>query len=156
MSEHPDLLALDAVRAGEGTPSDASHVDSCAACRSEIEGMRRLGDRLRALPGPIPAGIDRAILRPRRVLRPWPAAAAALLVCVGLVVLLAPRPESSVIAQDIDRNGVVDIRDAYQLAVRIRAGSTEPRWDFNGDGKVDRQDVDAVAQLGVSLAGKGN
>ena len=55
-------------------------------------------------------------------------------------------------AADIDRNGRVDILDAFKLARHIEtAGSTETKWDFNGDGLIDRSDVDVVALAAVSL-----
>lgn len=60
---------------------------------------------------------------------------------------------SSVVTQtDIDRNGRVDILDAFKLARLIEsAESTEARWDINGDGMVDRKDVDSVAFDAVRL-----
>jgi len=55
-------------------------------------------------------------------------------------------------ATDIDRNGRVDILDAFKLARHIEsAGRTETEWDFNGDGLIDRNDVDVVAIAAVRL-----
>lgn len=55
-------------------------------------------------------------------------------------------------AIDIDRNGRVDILDAFKLARHIEsADRTETKWDFNGDGLVDRSDVDVVALAAVRL-----
>jgi hypothetical protein len=55
-------------------------------------------------------------------------------------------------ATDIDRNGRVDILDAFKLARHIEsAGNTETKWDFNGDGLIDRNDVDVVANAAVRL-----
>ena len=55
-------------------------------------------------------------------------------------------------ATDIDRNGRVDILDAFKLARHIEsAGRTETEWDFNGDGLIDRNDVDVVANAAVRL-----
>jgi hypothetical protein len=55
-------------------------------------------------------------------------------------------------AADIDRNGRVDILDAFKLAKHIEsAGSTETKWDINGDGLIDRSDVDVVALAAVRL-----
>ena len=55
-------------------------------------------------------------------------------------------------AVDIDRNGRVDILDAFKLARHIEsAGRTETEWDFNGDGLIDRSDVDVVAFAAVRL-----
>jgi hypothetical protein len=62
-------------------------------------------------------------------------------------------------AIDIDRNGRVDILDAFKLARQIEsAGRTEANlslreqgWDMNGDGLVNRNDVDLVASAAVRL-----
>jgi len=54
--------------------------------------------------------------------------------------------------RDIDGNGRVDILDALALARNIKDNRVaEQPWDFNGDGAIDRQDVDTVAQSAVSL-----
>ena len=53
---------------------------------------------------------------------------------------------------DIDRNGRVDILDAFKLARHIEsAGLAETKWDVNGDGLIDRSDVDTVAFAAVRL-----
>ena len=55
-------------------------------------------------------------------------------------------------ATDIDRNGRVDILDAFKLARYIEsAGNTETKWDFNGDGLIDHRDVNVVAHAAVNL-----
>jgi len=55
-------------------------------------------------------------------------------------------------AADIDRNGRVDILDAFKLAKQIEsAGPAETEWDINGDGLIDRSDVDVVALAAVRL-----
>ena len=55
-------------------------------------------------------------------------------------------------AVDIDRNGRVDILDAFKLARHIEsAGNTETKWDFNGDGLINHSDVDVVALAAVRL-----
>jgi hypothetical protein len=55
-------------------------------------------------------------------------------------------------AVDIDRNGRVDILDAFKLARHIEsADRIEEGWDFNGDGLIDRNDVDTVAFAAVRL-----
>ncbi|MCB9852316.1 MAG: hypothetical protein H6819_04410 [Phycisphaerales bacterium] len=56
--------------------------------------------------------------------------------------------------EDIDGNGRIDILDAFVLAKRVDAQSQlNPSWDFNADGRVDRKDVDSVAQVAVQLNG---
>ncbi len=53
---------------------------------------------------------------------------------------------------DVDSNGRVDILDAFRLARHIESrGRIEATWDLNGDGRVDRADVDAVAFAAVRL-----
>ena len=46
----------------------------------------------------------------------------------------------------------MDILDALALARNIKDNRTnEQPWDFNGDGLIDRKDVDTVAQSAVRL-----
>ena len=76
----------------------------------------------------------------------------------------APALVSSVIAEaqiDIDQNGRVDILDAFKLARHVESESTDRTetnlslrkqgWDINGDGLVNRKDVDLVASAAVRL-----
>ena len=66
----------------------------------------------------------------------------------------SPIPTPTVIREDIDRSGRVDILDAFLLARRIDAGSgTQPEWDVNMDGQINQTDVDAVALTAVRLNG---
>lgn len=60
--------------------------------------------------------------------------------------LAVARPE------DIDRNGRVDILDAFTLARGMESATTlSLEWDVNGDGRIDGADVDAVARAAVRL-----
>ncbi len=120
-------------------------------------------------PEPAPTHIDRAIAeaarrhfaKPSRRLWwlrwtvPATAAAAVVLACVwwiGPDSRQTPSAQATIAAEDIDRNGKVDILDAFQLAKHIEAGlPTEKLWDLNGDGVVNRQDVDTVALAAVRL-----
>ena len=53
---------------------------------------------------------------------------------------------------DVDRNGTVNILDAYAMARDVKAGHPLPaEWDQNGDGQTDRLDVDLIAQRAVTL-----
>jgi len=120
----------------------------------------------------VPAHIDRAVAeaahrhfgrQPRRLwwLRwavPATAAAAAVIVLsVGLSIHRtspprAARMDAAMTRADIDRNGRVDIIDAFQLARHIEsANPTDEMWDINGDGLVNRDDVDKVALAAVRL-----
>ena len=137
MDEHLDLLALDAVRAGDASPEQRAHAERCADCRASVDHFRSLAARLAPVPVDVPPFVEariRAIPRPSR--RPWMAAAAALLIGLGGVWLaLNSRPA---IPGDVDQSGRVDIVDAYALAVRLRSGQkVEALFDVNGDGKVE-------------------
>ncbi len=134
---------------------------------------------LYAPPSAIPLTTDEAILvrsrrqrvsrRRKRLLVRWavpPAAAAAVIMWVAFNPFVRPDVENSPFGEpvgilgtrqladhhDIDGNGRVDILDALALARNIKDNRVaEQPWDFNGDGAIDRKDVDTVAQSAVSL-----
>ena len=90
----------------------------------------------------------------------WKVAAAAAVVILAFSLNLTNKPEPTVhravltkaAALDFDRNGRVDILDAFKLARRIELASyTSADMDINGDGLINRGDVDAVAMAAVSL-----
>jgi hypothetical protein len=90
----------------------------------------------------------------------WRIAAAAAVIILAFSLDLTKQHDrttdsltlSKAQAVDIDRNGRVDILDAFKLARHIEtAGRTEKEWDFNGDGLIDRNDVDVVAFAAVRL-----
>jgi hypothetical protein len=56
-------------------------------------------------------------------------------------------------AEDIDRNGVVNVLDAFTVARGIKSHHTQPAWDVNHDGVVDQQDVDLIAMTAVRVKG---
>ena len=119
----------------------------------------------------VPPTVDQAVLRVagnhlRRLERPrtrWKSwlSWAAMAACLVLAAWLAERFSSPVRArpftrEDINRDGRVDVLDAFALARRIDTGGTlDRRWDVNGDGRVDRADVNAIAARAVSLAQAG-
>ena len=88
------------------------------------------------------------------------AAAAVLTVAIRVFVpafrstgAAAPRPQLAQ-AADINRDGRVDILDAFIVARHISHGdSLDSAWDINGDGVVDQKDVDLVAHLAVRTDG---
>lgn len=102
-------------------------------------------------------------IKARRRVRRWGqfgALAAAIVLVVWLGDALqrpdvpSPTPPPLVGVEDIDRNGHVDILDAFVLARRLqRGGRLNPQWDVNRDGIVDHTDVDAVATAAVRLNG---
>jgi hypothetical protein len=90
----------------------------------------------------------------------WRIAAAAAVIIfafsLDLTKQTGPATDSFSISKtqpvDIDRNGRVDILDAFKLARHIEsADRIETEWDFNGDGLIDRNDVDVVALAAVRL-----
>jgi len=55
-------------------------------------------------------------------------------------------------SMDLDESGSVDIADAFLMSRRLRRDAPPPAaWDFDGDGAVNRADVEALAAAAVSL-----
>jgi len=102
---------------------------------------------------------------PLRRLAPWAAAAAGIAIVAAAGALwrgglwsAAPAfevPAGIARADDVNRDGRVDVLDAFALARALDAGGGRPVWDVNRDGAVDEGDVDAVALAAVSLGGGG-
>jgi len=119
----------------------------------------------------VPPAVDQAILAAARrhlaepsQARPswwrgwfvWPAFATAFVVLLGLGYLLTRPSDSAKFArEDLNRDGSVDILDAFQLARETQAGARPvAAHDLNKDGQVDRRDAEFIATLAVRL-GKG-
>lgn len=120
----------------------------------------------------VPPTVDEAVLRaaqahlapakPResralaRWLR-WPAFATVcvLLCAVAYRITRTPSPQSPPLAYvrgDLNRDGRVDILDAFQLARQLQSGDQPgPDLDFNGDGVVDSRDANTIAAQAVKL-----
>ena len=127
--------------------------------------------RLFAPDQPIPTHVDRAVTeaarrhlqQPQRRLWwlkwtvPATAAAAILLTISAWWFDVNPTPPATVLEvsarpADIDLDGQVNILDAFTLARHIEAKRpVDQRWDLNGDGLIDRRDVDAIALAAVRL-----
>ncbi len=146
--------------------------------RPDHEALRRGLRSLYRAPD-VPAEVDDAILaRARRELCGAPTAAtgptiswglgravalaASILLVVAVLAVwwVARRPASpddtltadARAAEDLDGNGVVDIRDAFLLARELEAGEpVASDRDFDGNGLVDCADVDHVAAVAVAL-----
>ncbi|MHC4583189.1 MAG: dockerin type I domain-containing protein [Planctomycetota bacterium] len=122
----------------------------------------------------IPPDVDRAVLDKAhqhftqkhwshhilRHINIWRIAAAAAVIIFAFSLNLTQKPgpttsQSLLVearAVDIDRNGRVDILDAFKLARYVEsAEDTDKKWDINGDGLVNSNDVDLVASAAVRL-----
>lgn len=180
-SGHPDILAIDAIRAGGGQEEDNLHLESCAACREVLADLQGIAADLSPASQPpfsVPEEVDRRILwlarkqaaiarkRPYRTVSVglrW-AVAASVVVTLGILTtsrhLRRPETAEPVVARvaavpgDINADRRVDILDAFALARAVSAdGGINSRWDVNGDGVVDDRDVERLARAAVSLGG---
>ncbi len=132
----------------------------------------KLSKELKSLytsPRIIPSQVDDAILaaahehlasvtESRRIVQfpRWLAAAAvvALAAVLGSLLFFNRRlPE--VAREDINRDGRVDVLDAFDLARGLQQGSAADRlFDINGDGVVDQEDIKTITRLAVKLDGR--
>lgn len=56
---------------------------------------------------------------------------------------------------DVNRDGTIDILDAFLVARTVRDRDELPdEWDFNGDGAVDQGDAEWLGQSAVSVSGE--
>ena len=144
-----------------------------------VDVSSKLTEDLEALFQPelsVPPEIDRAVLdrasrhfagrefvKTRRRFRwvaLWKVAAAAAVVIFAFSLDLHNKPQRAVHdsaiagadAVDFDRDGQVNILDAFKLARQIElAGGNRANLDINSDGLVNRDDVDKIAFAAVSL-----
>ena len=152
------------MKLGKDNPDENGHLEAPGKL---VAGLRALFET----DVPVPPEIDRRILatgrerfaRPRSrllVLRWSTVAAAAVCLLVAFLVSMqgkrtTPTPPALVglaAKEDFDRNGQVDILDAFALARRIKASDEyKGEWDINRDGLVNQKDVDMIAMAAVSL-----
>jgi len=60
------------------------------------------------------------------------------------------------IAGDLDRNGSIDINDAFALARSLDQGKQPPAIaDITGDARIDQADIDEIVRVAVRLPEKG-
>jgi hypothetical protein len=115
---------------------------------------RRVDDAVLAVAREHLAGIaqSRGIVRFPR----WLAAAAVVALAAVLGSLLfSNRRLPDVAREDVNRDGRVDVLDAFALARRLQQGAAMDRlFDINGDGVVDQKDIDAIATRAVRLDGR--
>jgi len=82
----------------------------------------------------------------------WPTVATACIALAGLVYFASRPSEPQFAREDLNRDGRVDILDAFQLAreiqssAKLKAGS-----DLNNDGLVNRRDAELIATHAVKL-----
>jgi len=116
----------------------------------------------------VPPSVDAAILRaaqqhfakpqPRfaRALRSWllwPTVATACLALAGLAYFASHSSQPQLAREDVNRDGEVDILDAFQLAREAQSGAKPTtESDLNHDGLVDRRDAELIAIHAVKLA----
>jgi hypothetical protein len=142
----------------------------------EFDTPKELLDDLSALCGagvPVPPEVDEAIMamarqrlaprkRPRLMPRWAWAGATAAAAAILLAVWIGGTPErhrkattdsaQTIEKEDFDGNGRVDILDAFALARHIESGrKANEKWDMNGDGTVDRTDINTIAMAAVSV-----
>jgi len=117
----------------------------------------------------VPPAVDRAIIgaAQRHLAKPeragfnffrswlvWSAVATACIVLFGLIYFVSQPGDSSATfaREDLNRDGRVDILDAFQLAREVRSGTKLPNdLDLNHDGLVDGRDAAFIANDVVKL-----
>ena len=84
----------------------------------------------------------------------WPALVTG---CAVVVLVIRTLTISGQFArEDLNRDGKVDILDSFALARELKTSGSLPGYlDVNGDGVVNKQDVNAIASRAVAL-GKDN
>ncbi len=73
----------------------------------------------------------------------------------GPVPRPAPVVKAADPAFDVTGDGSVNILDAFRLARLLEGEGAAGAWDANGDGRVDRADVETIAMRAVRLEGAG-
>jgi hypothetical protein len=174
MREHPTEIELELTRTGEAEQAVVEHLEVCAECRARLDRIEALAAELeRPLePLAIPVEREQAVIelartraaviarsskrRPRRSLRvlawaiPLSAAAAVALVFLVPGLRQAETPAASEVVavagpDDVNRDGRVDILDAFALARAIEADAASIASD----------DVERVAMNAVALDSPG-
>jgi hypothetical protein len=141
--------------------------------REALEAPPELVSALQRLPKApvfIPPTVDETILRAahRQLSRsraPWFRGFPAVRWAVGMAVMvvllaIAPRflpradlgPVPTVVQEDLNQDGRVDILDAFALARELQTGAhPRPHLDVNRDGVVDERDVAMLSARAVSV-----
>ncbi|MFZ4575191.1 MAG: dockerin type I domain-containing protein [Phycisphaerales bacterium] len=138
------------------------HPDDPNAPESLAADLRRLAGRPASLPMFDARSAAAAHFARRRAGRLRVALAGVGALAAGLAFAawvwppeVGPRVSPVALRGDLNSDGRVDILDAYMLARAEADGAANPDWDFSGDGRVDRADVDLVAGIAVRVAPSG-
>jgi hypothetical protein len=102
----------------------------------------------------ITSGARAHLARRSRLRLFWSVAGTVAAAIVVVCVLPVARPVRNVTANavdDVNGDGVVDIRDALALQQQLDRSALTKAYDLNGDGVTDRKDVDIIAQNAVRL-----
>lgn len=159
---HRDSLALDAVRAGEGTPADRDHVASCSTCRAALVELGSLERALKAAEPRIPEvprAVELRILRGYRdararmapaplpvLLRRWAVPAIGAAAAAALLLTLNP--------VRLDDPGKVPAQPARTAVNPIRNGARttlSPPPPLKGSGGGTRADILDAFRLARAL-----
>jgi hypothetical protein len=164
----------------EGLSEEFLNSPAAKAAAEELDAIATVFQRARPVADDIPEAVDhkiraymdrraRAVRRHRKIMPfslppAWAAAAAAAVVAVvvlwqtgmGPKAPVPPSPPTARIVpyspKDIDRNGIVDMVDAYLMARQVKSGKMVPAdWDVNGDGAVDQKDIGEIARTAVAI-----
>ena len=126
------------------------------------QDLRAVFGRSAGVPPAIDATLQaaaRALLRPRPLpwWRPYVAVAAKLLIAIGLGIFgatVAIHWASQRDARDFDRNGQVDILDAFRMSLALADHRSLPEaCDIDRNGRVDVHDVERIARDAVARNG---
>jgi len=85
----------------------------------------------------------------------WTALATASAVVVALALVTVPwqrSPDGGFAVEDVNRDGQIDILDAFALARKVKQGiSSDKNLDLNGDGVIDEKDVATISAHAVKI-----
>ena len=87
----------------------------------------------------------------------WPGFATACVLLAALAWIVTkqvwtPHDQTIFAREDLNRDGRVDILDAFQLARQLESGPKPAEaLDLNGDGMVDRRDAEIIAAHAVKM-----
>ena len=164
MNEHPDIEELSSK---ELSTAVKEHVEDCDICSQILEDMKMLEIDLHDLNKKvdIPEYVDRnvaleitlrseeirRIIFRKNLLTSISAIAAVLILSFTLFTNLKT-PQSQL--ADINGDGEINVLDSLVLAQNIDRQSSDKKFDQNGDGLIDKEDLLIVRNAVVSLEGK--